>query len=684
MNRTQRFLCATAFTFFLLGTAAVARQHSFGGDDWLPIPPADLALKDNPADPGASAMLLYREGDVVSQDFSIHEYVRIKIFTQEGTKEGDVELPFARPYSDIVDIRARTIRPDGSIVNFDGKVVEKDTAKANGLQFGVKTFTLPDVRPGSIIEYKYREQRQYAISINDPLVRNDLRSNQERNYYISKSWTITGDLYTRDARFSIKPYDHVAAAANVYSNPLVYREYNLPDGTIPVKQADGSYAIDVQNVPALEKEPYMPPARSLEMRVDFYYLDPNIPENETPEQFWNRTGKSWSESIDRFADKKAALDSDLAHTVSTDDPPEVKLRKIYARVQKIRNLSVEGAKTAQERLKPNNNVEDVLKDGYASGRELNYTFMALARAAGFSAEETFVAPRNAVFFLPEKVDPSQLSADIVWVHAGTQDYYLDPASGASPFGILPWYETDTGGVRCSKAGGELVTIPSSSPSQATITRTVVLEIDSSGQATGMLRVEYTGQSAASRRALYRKKDEAGRRQSVGLEIQRWLPAGSTIEVTAIANWDNIDLPLLVDGTAKVPGFGTPNGPSMLVPASLFQTSQAVAFRAEKRLYPIYFDYPFEEIDDLTLHVPTGYKIETVPPASEVEQAEPGKLSYKISGTQQGDAVEVRRTFILDGSLFPVASYPALQKFFNTMKTDDDAQIALQRAESSKK
>ena len=59
------------------------------------------------------------------------------------------------------------------------------------------------------------------------------------------------------------------------------------------------------------------------------------------------------------------------------------------------------------------------------------------------------------------------------------------------------------------------------------------------------------------------------------------------------------------------------------------------------------------------------------------------LSYEISATQQGDAVEVKRMFILDGSLFPVASYTALQNFFNAMKTDDDAQIVVRRAESAK-
>ena len=687
MNRTQRFFCAAACAFLFLSAAATARQPSAVGDDWLPILPADLALKDNPADPGASAMILYREGEVVAQDFSIHEYVRIKIFTEEGAKEGDVELPFARPYTDIVDIHARTIHPDGSIVNFDGNVLEKTVTNASGFKYLAKAFTLPDVHPGSIIEYKYREQRESSVYVNDARVRNNIEYNHEPNYYISKSWTITGHLYTRDARFSIKPYAHISEFADMYANPLAYREYGLPAGTIPVKQPDGSYAIDVHDIAALKEEEYMPPARTLQAQVGFYYVAPNIPEKETPEQFWNRTGKAYSDVIDQFVNKEGALDSDLAHTVDAADPPEVKLRKIYTRVQKIRELSAEEMKSdqeqKQEKLKPNNNVEDVLKHGYASGRELNYTFVALARAAGFSASEVFVANRDVVFFLPEKMDPSQLSADIVWVHAGTQDYYLDPASSAFPFGILPWFETDTRGVRCSKAGGEIVTVAAAQPSGATIIRTIELEIDAGGQANGKLEVEYAGQFAAARREEYGKKDEAGRRKSIGDEIQRWLPDGSVFEVTTIANWDNKDAPLRVEGTAKIPHLGTDVAHGMVVPASLFQAPQAAAFRPEKRLYPIYFNYPYEEIDDVKLHVPAEYKIESVPAASEAKQTEPGMLSYEISATQRGNTVEIKRAFILDGSVFPVTSYRALQNFFSTMKTDDDAQIVLQSAESAK-
>ena len=82
MNRTQRFICALVFVFAVLCLSH--SQQSFAGDDWLPVPPTDLALKDNAASPGANAMILYRESDMDSTESSVIQYVRIKIFTRKA------------------------------------------------------------------------------------------------------------------------------------------------------------------------------------------------------------------------------------------------------------------------------------------------------------------------------------------------------------------------------------------------------------------------------------------------------------------------------------------------------------------------------------------------------------------------------------------------------------------------
>ena len=658
MNRSQRFIRNSTLVcsaLLLLSTFPLAADN-----DWLPIPAADLALKDNPASPGANAMILYRESDMDSNTSSAKEYFRIKVFTQEGTRQGDIEIPFIRQNADIKDIRGRTVQPDGTIINFDGKIYEKTIVKASGIKFLAKTFTLPDVHPGSIIEYKFREQ-------SDPRL------------YVNESWTITNSLYTRDAHFTIKP-----EAADHPTLPLSYRQFGLPQHVAPVRQPNGTFTMDIHDIAGLEDEDLMPPERTLQVRVDFFYNSFGDPANETPDHFWNRKGKLWADEIDRFTSKKGALEKDLSATIAPGDSDEVKLRKIYARAQKIRNLSMEDAKTEkeqkQEQIKPNASVEDVIKHNYGNGREVNFLFLALARTAGFSAAEVYVAPRNVNFFLPNTLDASQLSADIVWVHTSSRDYYLDPASAAFPFGILPWYETNTRGLRCTKDGGEIVTIPPALPSQSAYVRTADIHIDSEGEATGTLQVDITGQLAADSREENRAEDEAGRRKTINDEITAWLPTGSTFDLGKLDNWKDNNLPLHIEGTVKIPNFGTSAGRRILVPASIFHSGLSAAFRPEKRLYPVYFSSPYEDIDETKFHVPEGFKIEAVPASNQVK---PGFVSYEISSAQQNNIVVVKRHLVIDGMIFPVTSYAPLRSFFNQVKSNDDAQIVLQDAETAK-
>src|SRR5215475_8052679 len=92
-----------AFCFF------AAPHQAIADDTWLPISPDDLALKDNPASPGADAMILYRENIVDATNIHVdgdsdQEYFRIKIFTQQGTKWANVEVPFFRESMKVEDV----------------------------------------------------------------------------------------------------------------------------------------------------------------------------------------------------------------------------------------------------------------------------------------------------------------------------------------------------------------------------------------------------------------------------------------------------------------------------------------------------------------------------------------------------------------------------------------------------
>jgi len=671
MNRFLRFL----FGLAALGVFVfLAGLRTTPGDDWLPIPPADLALKDNPAQPGANAMILYRRSHVdakradIDEDFD-EEYYRIKIFTAEGVKqEGKRRIFFSKEDSDIKDIHARTIEPDGRIVNFDGNALEETVPSSGGGTLQAKTILLPDVQPGCIIEYRYRHQYR-----KDP---------GAVVYYLhSQSWVISGPLFTRDASFSINP----SIPRTIFASTLFFRTTGLPKGSLPQKQGNGWYSMDVHNIPAIEEEPLMPPKRSLEARVEFFYRAKGEPVGETTEQFWNRMGKKWSDELDKFLSKKSVLEGELSQTVTAGDSPEVKLRKIYARAQKIRDLSYEPARTAVEKkaenIQADENVEDVLKLGYATGRQINWLFIGLARSAGFEASEVYLVPRNRDVFIPSGQNTGPLTADIVWVRAGGKEYWLDPAALSYPFGLLPWYETESKGVRVAKQGADFVETPAAASSDATLVRRTDLEMKEDGSARGKLQVDFTGGTGAIRRTLGRRDDETGRRKALEKEVKSWLPGDSTYEVTSIANWDDTSVPLHVEGTVTVPGMGSVTGHRMIVPLTVFVTSFSKSFETEKRINPVHFNFRYEEMDDVKIHGPAAYKIETVPPRKVIN---PGTaMSYEISPSQQGDSLEVKRRLTVSDIHYPADSYAALRSFFNLAKSDDQAQVVLQNAETSK-
>ncbi|HYA89293.1 MAG TPA: DUF3857 domain-containing protein [archaeon] len=656
MKRMGRYFLG-ATVVWLVYCLAVGRPAP-AKDEWLPITPEDLALKDNPASPGSDAMFLYRESDINAEQAAFHEYVRIKIFTQEGTKRADIQIPFLKDRDRIEDLRARTIHPDGSIVNFEGQTFEKEVVKASGYKFLATTFTLPDVQPGSIIEYKFRNQ-------------------YNTNYgFLSFVWYISGDLFTREGHFSIKPNPRAFYGFS-------FRQYGLGSGQLPEEQKDGSYALVVHDIKGIEDEPYMPPLDALRIRVKFFYKTAVEPRGETTEQFWNRMAKYWNDEMEKFLDKKKVLESDLARTVNPGDPPEVKLRKIYARVQQIRNTSYEARKSKkevkEEALKANNNVEDMLKHGYSGGVGIDWLMVGLARAAGFEATEMRVTSRAESFFLPNIKDASQLNNTVVWVRAGGQEYFLDPGSATYPFGLLPWGQAGANGIRVSKDGGSVVQTAATTSSQATVLRQGDLTLDDEGTLSGTIRAEYQGQPAALRREDHYADDDTGRKKSMEKEIQNSLPSGAVFELTKLADWDDVNKPLVAEGTVKMTNFGSAVGRRMLVPATIFTEPVAKSFETSHRVNMVYFHFPYEHTDELKFHAPAGFTVETLPAPQSVN---PGVVKYAMSITKEADGVTVKRQLLVNAVLIPVTSYGALRQFFNTVKSDDEAQLVFQNSQNA--
>ncbi len=288
--------------------------------------------------PGAPAIILYRQVDRDDNSRVTHQdnYFRIKILTDAGRSYADVEIPFTKGRFDVSNIHARTIAPDGAITNYDGKVYEKTIVKARGVKYLAKVFTLPNVQKGSIIEYYYTKH------FTD-------------NYIFDSRWILSDELFTEDAKFSLKTYQpqYGTVALHWSWRSLAARNHCAGGGS------DKVIRMEAHDIPAFQTEDHMPPADELKSRVDFIYsLDP--PEQDK-NKFWLQVGKKRYEQLNSFLGKRGALQGVVAQTISPGDGPETKLRKLYARVQQLRNTSYEYSKTKEEESATHQRPTRILK-----------------------------------------------------------------------------------------------------------------------------------------------------------------------------------------------------------------------------------------------------------------------------------------------------------------------------------
>ncbi len=140
-------------------------------DDWLPISPDELTMTSEPLAPAATAIMLYRQVDRDYNGPMETTYARIKILTEEGRQFADVAIPFDKRSESVRAIQARTIHPDGSIVNFSGTIYDKPIIQARGVKLLAKTFTMPDFQVGSIVEYRYKHDFAAGYTFNSHRVR---------------------------------------------------------------------------------------------------------------------------------------------------------------------------------------------------------------------------------------------------------------------------------------------------------------------------------------------------------------------------------------------------------------------------------------------------------------------------------------------------------------------------------
>jgi hypothetical protein len=500
--------------------------------------------------------------------------------------------------------------------------------KARGVKYMAKSFTLPDVQVGSILEYYYT-------------------TDLSEKFIFNSRWILSNELFTKNAKFSLKPYTSSYVPVNVR-----WTWNLLPPGTAqPAEAPDHVINLQVSDVPAFQTEDYMPPENELKSRVDFIYSEEGF-END-PDKYWRKLGKKRNDQLESFVGKRKAMEHAVAEIVSPGDSPEVKLQKIYARVQQIRNTSYELQKSEQElkrdKEKDPGNVEAIWKKQYGNGQELTWLFLALARAAGFEASGMWLADRSNYFFIPQTMDGRRLDANVVVVKLNGKDVFFDPGAAFTPFGMLP-------------------------SAMNSIQRTGKLTLDPLGTLKGEVSETRLGDRASSERWRLHNVTKS----SDQIKPIEDLLAGSlslfSITHASIENLNHTDQPFGFHYSFEAHNYAKNAGGLLLLrPRVLGVKSSSLLETKEPRKFPIEFDGPSRDTDTFEIEIPPGYVVDDIPPAVDADYS---FASYHAKTEVSGNLIHYSRTLEVKELSVPVSHADDLKKFYRIIAGDERNTVVL--------
>ncbi len=649
---------------FLLCFGLVLPAAAFAGDEWRPIDPADLALKAPVVEKDADAEAIFwevrlsDEVDGGTPRTVLRHYIRIKVFGERGREsQSKIDIPFLSNWK-IQDVAARTIKPDGSIVELKKEdVLERTIEKSNGRKIKAKSFAMPGVEPGAIIEYRWKE------------VRNDVLANYVRLYF-------QRDVPVQLVKYYIKPlslpgfeYGMRAQTFNGEASPFT-------------KEKDGSYSVSMSKVPAFHEEPRMPPEDAVRPWMLIYYSKETKLEGE---KYWQDYGKRTYEENKSRMKVSDEVKTAAAATITGAATPEEKLEKLFEFCRsKIKNTNDDASGlTSEERakLKENKSPADTLKRGMGTGTDIDMLFASLAIAAGFDARMVRLSDRSDTFFDKGFPDDYFIQAYDIAVKVGDQWRFYDPASTYVPLGMLRWQEEAQDALLSDPKEPIWLRTPLSPPDKSKVKRSAKFTLSDDGTLEGDAEIEYYGHLAAYHKEWDDDDSPAQREETLRASVKKQM---TTADVSAI-KIENVTDPLkpfIYRYHVRVPGYAQRTGKRLFLQPEFFQHGLEPLFSGSERKYPVYFSYPWSEEDVVTIELPVGFSLDNADAPQPFSAIPVGDYKPSIGVTKDGRTMIYRRKFFFGGQdtiVFPVSSYARLKGYFDAIHQADNHTVTLKQA-----
>lgn len=577
-------------------------------------------------------------------------YLRVKVYTERGVEsQNKIDIPYFNG-SSVKDINGRTIKADGSIVELKKDAIfERTLVRASGLKLKAKSFVMPGVEPGAVIEYRWREVRPTLFYTRLQLQR---------------------EIPVREVKYYVKPMQHP-----LYNMRTITFRANNAEFT---KEKNGYYSTGMTNVPAFREEPRMPPEDQVRSWILIYYSEDR---KLTPEKYWENYGKRLYDETKSAMKANDEVRQAATEAIAGATTDEEKLQKLfdYCRA-KIKNVLDDAAGLTPDQLrkiKENKSPGDTLKRGSGTGRDIDLLFAAMANAIGFEARLVALSDRSDIFFDPKLSDDYFLSTYNVAVKVGDSWRFFDPASTYVPFGMLRWQEEGQQALVSDPKEPFFLQTPISPAAKSRRKRTAKLRLTEDGTLEGEVRVEYTGHVAAEHKELNDDDSAIEQEQSVIDQLKGRMSTGEVSEVR-IENVVDPVKPFVYSYRVSVPGYAQRTGKRLFLQPAFFQFGVGNLFATSERRHALYFRYPWSEEDAVSITLPVGFALDHAESPGSLKIGESGYYTVQLGITKDQRTLEYRRKLVFEGFLFDADQYPLVKRVFDIIHEQDNHKITLKQ------
>ncbi len=401
------------------------------------IDKSDLDLKECEFDKDAEAYNLVASGDVhytiIGENFNIvsEKRMRIKILKEKGLDDANIKIRFYSEsgYENVTGISGMTYNLDNS-----GNIVitklEKSSIYRRKIdnEYSEVYFSLPNVKVGSVIEFKYTSTKKSISNLPD--------------------WYFQDDLPTRVSEYNIL----VPSIFRFTTQILAYQNVEQKEDVKPENAFYGSNQVSynsivktyiVRNVPAIRFEPFMGAAKDYLQRVIFQLSQIDYGDGDV--RNLRSTWPKLSHDLLESPDFGGQLTKNIPHTRELDDSLKnvtddyQKMVTVYDYVQ--RNMNWNG----DESLYSTNGIKSAWDKKSGSNTDINLILVNLLQGAGLKAYPLLVSTKDhgQVNMLYPFLE--QFNCTMAFLTIGDKNYALNAADKYNPAYLIPYDVLDTKG-----------------------------------------------------------------------------------------------------------------------------------------------------------------------------------------------------------------------------------------------